>query len=57
MRFARSQPDPWLAVLVAVPYLVIVVAMGYSRQAVAIGILLAGLGRLERGGSTLHFAL
>ena len=57
MRFARTQPDPWLAVLVAIPYLVIVVAMGYSRQAVAIGILLAGLGRLERGGSTLRFAL
>ncbi len=56
MRFARSQPDPWLAVLVAIPYLVIVVAMGYSRQGVAIGILLAGLGRLERGGSTLRFA-
>ncbi len=57
MRLARSQPNPWLAVLVAIPYLVIVVAMGYSRQGVAIGILMAGLGRLERGGSTLRFAL
>lgn len=38
-KLARDQPNPWLAVLVAVPYLVIVVAMGYTRQAAAIGIL------------------
>lgn len=38
-RLASRQPNPWLAVLVAVPYLIIVVAMGYTRQAAAIGIL------------------
>ena len=38
-RLAWRQPNPWLAVLVAVPYLVIVVAMGYTRQAAAIGII------------------
>lgn len=54
-RFCWNQPEPWLAVLVAVPYLVIVVAMGYSRQAVAIGILMAGLASLERGGSLKTF--
>lgn len=48
IRFARRQPNPWLAVLVAIPYLVIVVAMGYSRQGVAIGIILAGLATLDR---------
>lgn len=37
-RLASFQPNPWLAVMVAVPYLVIVVAMGYTRQAAAIGI-------------------
>jgi hypothetical protein len=37
-RLAWRQPNPWLAVLVAVPYLIIVVAMGYTRQAAAIGI-------------------
>lgn len=37
-RLASRQPNPWLAVLVAVPYLIIVVAMGYTRQAAAIGI-------------------
>ena len=36
--FAKSQPNPWLMIAVAVPYLVIVVGMGYTRQAVAIGL-------------------
>ena len=56
-KFARIQPNPWLAVLIAVPYLVIVVAMGYSRQGVAIGILMGGLASLSRGGSLMRFAL
>ena len=41
--FARRQPLPWLAAFVAVPYLVIVVGMGYSRQASALGFVLLGL--------------
>lgn len=41
--FCRSQPDPWLALTVAVPYLVTVVAMGYTRQGVAIGLSMLGL--------------
>lgn len=48
-RFARRQPNPWLALLIAVPYLIIVVAMGYTRQGVAIGFILAGLAVLDRG--------
>lgn len=42
-RLASRQPNPWLAVLVAVPYLIIVVAMGYTRQAAAIGIVCFGI--------------
>lgn len=38
-RLAWKQPNPPLAVLVAVPYLIIVVAMGYTRQAAAIGLI------------------
>lgn len=38
-KLAYRQPNPWLAMLVAFPYLVIVVAMGYTRQAAAIGII------------------
>ena len=56
LRFAQVQPNPWLAVLVAVPYLVIVVAMGYTRQSIAIGILMAGLAAVQKGGTTLRFA-
>lgn len=37
-RLAWRQPNPALAMLVAVPYLIIVVAMGYTRQAAAIGL-------------------
>lgn len=54
-RFCQIQPSPWLAATVSIPYLVIVVAMGYSRQAVALGILMAGLARVARGGSVLGF--
>jgi hypothetical protein len=48
VKFANRQPNPWLAVTVAIPYLVIVVAMGYTRQAVAIGFILAGLAVVDR---------
>jgi hypothetical protein len=56
-RFSRRQPNPWLAIVVAVPYLVIVVAMGYSRQGVAIGLILAGLVSLDEKHSLLRFGL
>ena len=49
-RFAFHQPFPWLALLIAIPYLVIVVAMNYTRQAVAIGFVMAGFASLTRGG-------
>lgn len=38
-RLAWKQPNPALGILVAVPYLIIVVAMGYTRQAAAIGLI------------------
>ena len=41
-RFCRVQPLPWLALAVAVPYLVIVLGMGYTRQGVALGLALLG---------------
>ncbi|HEX6660749.1 MAG TPA: EpsG family protein, partial [Sphingomicrobium sp.] len=56
MRLCEAQERPWLAALVAVPYLVIVVAMGYSRQAVAIAFIMAGLASYFRNGSVLRFA-
>ncbi len=56
-RLCQNQPKPMLAAAVAVPYLIIVVAMGYTRQSIAIGILMAGLASLGRGGSVIRFAV
>ncbi len=39
-RFARSTAQPWLALVAAMPVLIVVVSMSANRQAVAIGILL-----------------
>jgi hypothetical protein len=47
--FCNNQPRPWLALLVAVPYLVTVVAMGYTRQGIAIGIAMLALAALQQG--------
>jgi hypothetical protein len=46
--FCRAQPRPWLALCLAFPYLVTVVAMGYSRQGVAIGLEMLALLALQR---------
>lgn len=46
--FCRDQPLPWLGLTVAVPYLIVVVAMGYTRQSVALGCGLIGLTYLGR---------
>jgi len=47
--FCRAQSRPWLAFAVAVPYLIVVVAMGYTRQATAIGLIFWALAYLEHG--------
>ena len=47
--FCGSFPRPWLGLACAVPYLVIVVAMGYTRQSVAIGLAMIGFAALRRG--------
>ena len=47
--FCRRQPNPSLALLVAVPYLIVVVAMGYTRQAAALGFAMLGLAALGDG--------
>lgn len=49
--FCRAQPRPWLALVVAVPYLITVVAMGYTRQGVAIGIAMLAMISLSVGGT------
>lgn len=52
----RALPRPWLSLTVAIPYLVIVVGMGYSRQGVALGFAMIGLAALQRH-ATLSFVL
>lgn len=47
--FCRHLPRPWLALAVSIPYLVIILGMGYSRQAAALGCLMAGLAALGSG--------
>ena len=54
--FCRQQPRPWLALAVAVPYMVLVLGMGYTRQGVALGLTMLGLVWLARR-STLQFVL
>lgn len=41
--------EPWLAITMAVPYLLIVVGLGYVRQGAAIGMLLLAISAFERG--------
>lgn len=41
--------EPWLAITMAVPYLLIVVGLGYVRQGAAIGMLLLAISTFERG--------
>ena len=46
-RFALLQAYPWLVIISGVSYLSVVVAMGYTRQAVAIGFIFAALSCLQ----------
>jgi hypothetical protein len=47
--FSLRQPLPWLSVLIAVPYVLIVFSMGYTRQSAAFGLCLLGLVALTDG--------
>lgn len=55
VQFCRRQDDVWLALTASVPYLVIVVGMGYVRQAAAIGFIMIALNQFERGAFTRSF--
>lgn len=54
--FCRHQPNPWLALVAAVPYMLVVVGMGYTRQSVALGFALLGLSALGNA-RVRHFVL
>jgi hypothetical protein len=49
VKFLRSQPNAWLGLAVSIPYLVIVVDMGYMRQGVALALIMWGIVALHKG--------
>lgn len=51
-RFGQTLAQPWLALTAAVPYLIIVVGMGYVRQSAAIGFIFLALIEFDRGSIT-----
>lgn len=53
----QREPNPWLAVLLSIPYLIIVVGMGYTRQAAALGLVMIGLAGLLRHDNVLRYAM
>lgn len=55
LRICKEQPNPWLALVVATPFLIIVVGMGFTRQAAALGALLIGIANLIERRSLLRF--
>ncbi|MDB9759827.1 EpsG family protein [Planktomarina sp.] len=48
LTYCNFQPRPRLALLVALPYLIIFVGMGYTRQSVAMGLVMLALVFLQR---------
>ena len=57
IKYCQKQPLPWVALAVAMPYVVCVVSMSITRQATALGFLLWGLSVLRAGNEGKYFAL
>jgi hypothetical protein len=55
LAFCRQQPNPWLALVVACPYLIICVAMGYTRQSAALGLVLLAFVQFARRSQVQMF--
>lgn len=55
--FCYLQERPLLAFCIAIPYLVVVVAMGYTRQSIAIGLFLLAIYYLEKGNFKVYVAM
>jgi hypothetical protein len=55
--FCHHLPRPFLALTVSIPYLFIVVAMGYTRQGIALGLGMLALVYLARQGMLKFFLL
>jgi hypothetical protein len=55
MVFCRQQPNPWLALVVAMPYLILGVGMGFTRQSAAVGLIMLATVQLTRGARVHMF--
>jgi hypothetical protein len=55
IRFCRDIGITWIALFVSIPFLVVVVSMGYTRQSAAIGLILWGLVDLSYGRKKTQF--
>lgn len=54
MIFCQELPKPFVGFLVAVPYLLIVVGMGYTRQSVAVGMAMLAISFIYRGNALAY---
>jgi hypothetical protein len=53
IKFCRSMPAPWMAMLIAQPILIIIVGMSYTRQSAAVGFELLALVAIMKGNNRL----
>ncbi|NBC34945.1 hypothetical protein GTZ99_00055 [Novosphingobium sp. FSY-8] len=57
VRLAMTTREPWLAILSAVPYLLVVVGMGYVRQAGAMGLVMAAMAGIDHRARWATFGM
>jgi hypothetical protein len=55
IRFCAILPLPWLAITVSIPYIIVIIGMGYTRQSVALGFILMALLNLMSGKSNRFY--
>lgn len=48
IKFCKSQTLPWLSLAISIPYLYIVVGMGYTRQAIALGFVMISMLAIQK---------
>ena len=56
IRFSMCLTMPWVALLISIPFLIVVVSMGYTRQATAMGFIMWGLVDL-RNRNTIKYVV
>ena len=56
IKFCNKEKNPWIAICVATPYLILVVAMSLTKQSVALGFIFLGINYL-RDKKFIYFIL